>query len=70
MFRLKTKTKSEAYPLDVCAASRCNEPTGVIDASKRFWLDDVPLCDRHWAARCAEDVDRLPPKRQPILGVL
>ena len=59
-FRLKVKLKSDEHTRGVCAASRCNEPSAVVDATRKRWPDEVPLCDRHWSALCdAEDREAL-----------
>lgn len=57
MFKLKTKRKSDKHPKDKCAASRCDEPPVVTDASGKHWPDEAPLCDRHWELRCDEGDD-------------
>jgi len=54
-FKLKHKPKRDDYQRGVCAASRCSESSVVVDASRKRWPDDVPLCDRHWSALCDFD---------------
>jgi len=55
MLTLKTKRKDEDYPAHQCAVVRCGATPSVIDASKRHWPDAVPLCQKHWEARCSND---------------
>jgi hypothetical protein len=50
-FRLKRKLGHDDYPADVCAASRCNEPSVVVDDSHKVWPERVPLCEKHWTRR-------------------
>ena len=59
MIRLKQRKGNDAYDKLVCAASRCNEVSAVIDATHKIAKVDVPLCDRHNAVRFAEPEPRI-----------
>jgi len=45
---LKANHKDEA----ICAASRCEHTSTVIDDTKKISAGRVALCDKHWQQRC------------------
>ena len=53
-FSLK-KHRPGGYERGVCAASRCNNPSILTDATRKVVNEDVPLCDRHWEMACDDD---------------
>ena len=64
MLRLKKKLDDVDYPGDTCAAARCEEPATIIDGTGRLAPGRVPLCERHWEARCEMTEPYAPPSRR------
>jgi len=52
MTKLKLKKLiEEDYDKQVCAISRCNQLSMIIDGTRRLSGVDVPLCEEHWKIR-------------------
>lgn len=53
--KLKVKKKKEDYPTEWCCAARCRKPSELIDATKKRYNFNLPLCAEHWVKLTEEN---------------
>ncbi len=66
--KLKQRPLEGGYDNALCAGDGCDAQSDYIDATKRIWSIEIPLCDDCYAKRPDPEPKRIPPTAKPVIA--